>query len=64
MPFALLADDFRRAANFDMLSLVLDRHRLSAPPGVTENWVSGSLKRDLNTWTEKRLAALELVKEG
>jgi hypothetical protein len=58
-PFALLTDDFRRECNCDMLSLVLDRHRLSRPAKwVTKQWVSENLAKRLNTWTKSRLVAL------
>jgi hypothetical protein len=59
MPFVLLADEFRRAALSDDLSLLLDRHRLCTPrPGVTPNWLSAGLATDLNKWTRSRLPTL------
>jgi hypothetical protein len=59
IPFALIADDFRRAANFDMLSLVLDRHRLSGPSITGQmTWLPKDLEKALNQWTETRLPAL------
>lgn len=59
IPFALMKDDFRRAANFTDLSLILDRHRLCTPKqGLSTNWVSKSLAKDLNEWTRSRLPAL------
>lgn len=63
IPFVLLADDFRRAVNFDLLSLFLDRHRIAAPvEGIKVNWVSRPLQAELNQWTESRLAALLTAK--
>ncbi len=63
IPFALLADDFRRAANYDLLSLLLDRHRLSGPAlSGKKVWLSPSLTRDLNSWTASRLPALRRVR--
>jgi hypothetical protein len=63
IPFALLANDFRRAANSDNLSLVLDRHRLSAPSETTrKTWLSKQLTRDLNNWTQERIAAIAKVR--
>ena len=59
IPFVLLADDFRKAANCDFLSLLLDRHRLSAPsPTAEKGWLSNELAKDLNKWTKGRLPAL------
>jgi hypothetical protein len=63
IPFALLADEFRRAANFDHLALFLDRHRLCGPPLMGKTtWLSSDLARDLKKWTASRLPALEKVK--
>ncbi|MHB1561175.1 MAG: hypothetical protein ACYC61_27310 [Isosphaeraceae bacterium] len=59
IPFVLLADEFRREANYDLLSLLLDRHRISAP--ITRGkkaWLSKPLANALNAWTESRLPAL------
>jgi hypothetical protein len=64
MPFALLADDFRRAANYDYLSLVMDRHRLSAPSTSGKGWLPKTLSIDLNKWTQSRLPALLAAKSG
>ena len=59
IPFALIEDDFRRAANFDSLSLLLDRHRLSTPKlDLPSNWLSKPLAKSLNEWTNSRLPAL------
>lgn len=59
VPFTFLADDFRRAANFDLLSLILDRHRLCALLAATgKKWLSDTLGVDLSKWTESRLPAL------
>jgi len=58
-PFVLLEDEFRRTANYDLLSLVLDRHRLTRPGSVSKaNWTSAGLSKDLNAWTKKRVAVL------
>jgi hypothetical protein len=58
-PFALLEEDFRRECNYDYLSLVLDRHRLSRPvEQAKRNWVTMKLARRLNKWTKSRLATL------
>ena len=62
IPFALLADDFRKAANYDNLSLMLDRHRLCAPRSdVKTNWLSNDLAKALNAWTQSRIEALPLA---
>ncbi len=59
-PFVLLEDEFRRTANFDLLSLVLDRHRVSRPGPITmSDWTSPTLKTAINAWIKKRLPALE-----
>lgn len=59
IPFALTRDDFRRAACYTELSLVLDRHRLCAPRhDLPANWISKPLAKDLNEWTRSRLPAL------
>jgi hypothetical protein len=58
-PFVLLEDEFRRAANYDLLSLVLDRHRLSKPAATTKvTWLSPALAKDLKGWTRSRLRVL------
>lgn len=59
-PFVLLEQDFRRAANVDSLSLVLDRHRLSRPGTAvkTSDWLPAELAKPINAWTENRLHAL------
>jgi hypothetical protein len=65
IPFALLNDDFRRAANYDDLSLLLDRHRLCAPQsGIEEDWLSPGLAADLNAWTGARITDLSLADAG
>jgi hypothetical protein len=62
-PFVLMEPDFRRTANLEYLSLVLDRHRLSRPgPVTTANWIPSDLAKLTNQWTEKRLVALEANK--
>jgi hypothetical protein len=62
IPFALLADDFRRAANYDRLYLVLDRHRVCAPTSDVEaNWLPDALADDLNAWTKSRIQVLPLA---
>ena len=62
IPFALLADDFRRAANYDRLYLVLDRYRLCAPKSAIDaNWLPRALVDDLNTWTKHRIDVLPLA---
>ena len=59
MPFALLADDFRKEANYDKLSLLLDRHRICTPKqGLKGDWPSAGLTKDLNQWTDSKLPAL------
>ena len=58
VPFAFLAEDFRRAANYDALSLLLDRQRLSAPPSQIASWLSSDLVEALNNWTGTRLTVL------
>ena len=59
IPFALMEDDFRRAANCDGLSLILDRHRLCTPKlDLPSNWLSKQLAKELNEWTKSRLPAL------
>ncbi|MEK6261294.1 MAG: hypothetical protein AABP62_22060 [Planctomycetota bacterium] len=59
IPFALIEADFRRAANYESLSLILDRHRLSAPKNnLPSNWLSKPLAKELNEWTRSRLPAL------
>jgi DNA (cytosine-5)-methyltransferase 1 len=48
-PFVLLEDEFRRSVNHDLLSLVLDRHRLSRPGAVSKaKWISNKLSKQLN----------------
>jgi hypothetical protein len=65
MPFALLADDFRKEANYDHLSLLLDRHRVSSPiNGLKRDWLSPTLSQALNKWTDSRLQALNKAKAG
>ncbi len=61
MPFALMQDDFRKAANYDNLVLLLDRHRLASPTAAAKNWESATLQTDLNNWTDPRAAALPLA---
>lgn len=62
IPFALLEDEFRKAANYDKLYLVLDRHRLCVPRNDVEaNWLPGDLVNDLNAWTQSRIEALPLA---
>ncbi len=61
IPFALLEDDFRRSANFEDLSLVLDRHRVCAPNNqLPTNWITTALATDLNAWTDARVAVIPL----
>jgi hypothetical protein len=58
-PFVLLEDDFRRAANYDLLAMILDRHRLCRPGLESKpKWTSTELTKDLNAWTLSRLPAL------
>lgn len=61
MPFALLEDEFRKAANYDDLVLLLDRHRIASPPIAGKDWISPGLQHDLNIWTNPRAAALPLA---
>ncbi len=59
IPFALLADQFRRDALYDHLSIFLDRHRLTSPvDGIDASWLSNGLVKDLHRWTKKRLDVL------
>lgn len=60
IPFALLEDDFRKSVNFDLLSLMLDRHRLCGPSQTSGKkvWPSQGLKKDLNVWIKARLPVL------
>lgn len=58
-PFALLEEDFRREANYDSLSLVMDRHRLSRPSHDSKpRWIAPALAKRLNSWTRKRIPTL------
>ena len=62
IPFTLLADDFRKAANFNGLSLLLDRHRLCAPKNdVDADWLPEELANELNKWTKSRIKVLPLA---
>jgi len=62
IPFALLRDDFRRAANYDGLCLLLDRHRLCAPrKNMEADWLPEDLANALNTWTRARIGVLPLA---
>ena len=59
MPFAPLADDFRRAAGRDGLGLLLDRCRLLSPAAQCgTNWPSTKLVTQLNRWTTPRVGWL------
>lgn len=59
MPFALLEDQFRQAANYELLALFLDRHRLSAVPTSTpDSWPEDELRKNLIRWIEPRAESL------
>lgn len=59
IPFALMRDEFRRKANYDLLVLLMDRHRVCAPRDeVDRNWVAEDLRISLNNWLDSRVAAL------
>lgn len=63
IPFALSMEDFRKAANYEHLALLLDRHRICAPvEGTDGKWMSKSLLEDLNKWTNAHLKALLTAK--
>jgi hypothetical protein len=63
IPFALLADQFRRDALCDGLSLFMDRHRLCTPvEGIDPSWLSPTLAKELKRWAKSRLAVLSKLK--
>ncbi len=59
IPFSLLADEFRKSANYDHLTLLLDRCRVCAPvPALKQTWVSKALSDELVAWTDQRWTVL------
>ncbi len=59
IPFALLETDFRLEANYDDLSFLLDRNRISAIElHEPNNWPPNPLRNEIISWTENMISGL------